>query len=146
MSRYRSGGAAGGLRSAVRTGNLVYTAGQLPLGQASWWDRLKLGADVSGGGRALARMLRAQCAGSRSLVDLDAVTRVVKSSGLSLSAPGFHGQPGVIKDTPICWPRCSIAARMRVRRSAYRAAFGCAGGIELIVKSASSRCRRQLSR
>lgn len=82
----------------------------------------KLGADVNPEeGKTLARICALNAlAAVDSLVDLDAVTRVVKVVGFVASAPGFHGQPSVINGASICWPRCSaIAARMRVRRSAY---------------------------
>ena len=48
-------------------------------------------------GKALARMCALNAlAAVHSLVGIDAVTRVVKVVGFVASAPGFHGQPGVV--------------------------------------------------
>ncbi|CFC46104.1 translation initiation inhibitor [Mycobacterium tuberculosis] len=83
---------------AVRTGNLVYTAGQLPLEAGKLVRTGKLGADVNPEeGKTLARICALNALPAvDSLVDLDAVTRVVKVVGFVASAPGFHGQPSVI--------------------------------------------------
>lgn len=83
---------------AVRTGNLVYTAGQLPLVDGKLAVTGKVGLDVVPDvAKTLARvcMLNALAAVD-SLVGLDAVTQVVKVVGFVASAPGFHGQPGVV--------------------------------------------------
>ncbi|MBI2700489.1 MAG: RidA family protein [Mycobacterium sp.] len=83
---------------AVRTGNLVYTAGQLPFVDGKLGTTGKVGADVAPDvGKALARVCALNAlAAVDSLVGLDSVTRVVKVVGFVASAPGFHGQPGVI--------------------------------------------------
>jgi enamine deaminase RidA (YjgF/YER057c/UK114 family) len=83
---------------AVRTGNLVYTSGQLPMQSGELAARGKVGAEVSPeDGKALARICALNAlAAVHSLVGIDAVTRVVKVVGFVASAPGFHGQPGVI--------------------------------------------------
>ena len=83
---------------AVRTGNLVYTAGQLPMRAGKLRRTGKVGADVSPDeGKALARTCALNAlAAVDSLVGIDAVTRVVKVVGFVASAPGFNGQPGVI--------------------------------------------------
>lgn len=83
---------------AVRTGNLVYTAGQLPFVDGKLPVTGKVGADVApDAGKALARACALNAlAAIDSLVDLNSVTRVVKVVGFVASAPGFHGQPGVI--------------------------------------------------
>jgi enamine deaminase RidA (YjgF/YER057c/UK114 family) len=83
---------------AVRTGNLVYTAGQLPFVDGKLGSTGKVGADVApDAAKALARACALNAfAAVDSLVGLDAVTRVVKVVGFVASAPGFHGQPGVI--------------------------------------------------
>ena len=83
---------------AVRTGNLVYTAGQLPFVDGKLPVTGKVGLDVVPEvGKTLARicMLNALAAVD-SVVGLDSVTQVVKVVGFVASAPGFHGQPGVI--------------------------------------------------
>lgn len=83
---------------AVRTGNLVYTAGQLPFVDGKLPVTGKVGADVApDAGKALARVCALNAlAAIDSLVDLNSVTRVVKVVGFVASAPGFRGQPGVI--------------------------------------------------
>jgi enamine deaminase RidA (YjgF/YER057c/UK114 family) len=83
---------------AVRTGNLVYTAGQLPITSGKLPTRGKVGAEVT---PELAKTLARVCAlnglaAVHSLVGIDAVTRVVKVVGFVASAPGFNGQPGVV--------------------------------------------------
>jgi enamine deaminase RidA (YjgF/YER057c/UK114 family) len=83
---------------AVRTGDLVYTAGQLPFESGRLAGTGKVGAEISPEeGKALARICALNAlAAVDSLVGLDAVTQVVKVVGFVASAPGFHGQPSVI--------------------------------------------------
>ncbi|UXA17692.1 RidA family protein [Mycobacterium sp. SMC-4] len=83
---------------AVQTGNLVYTAGQLPLVAGKLPVTGKVGAEVS---TEQAKGLARQCALNAlaavdALVGLDSVVRVVKVVGFVSSAPGFNGQPGVV--------------------------------------------------
>jgi enamine deaminase RidA (YjgF/YER057c/UK114 family) len=83
---------------AVRTGNLVYTSGQLPIDGGKLARTGKVGADVSPEeGKALARICALNAlAAVGSAVGIDAVTRVVKVVGFVASAPGFNGQASVI--------------------------------------------------
>ncbi len=83
---------------AVRTGNLVYTAGQLPMEAGQLARTGKVGADLTPDeGKALARICALNAlAAVHSLVGIDAVTRVVKVVGFVASAAGFNGQPSVI--------------------------------------------------
>jgi enamine deaminase RidA (YjgF/YER057c/UK114 family) len=83
---------------AVRTGNLVYTAGQLPIEAGKLARTGKVGAEVSPEeGKALARICALNAlAAVDSLVGVDAVIQVVKVVGFVASAPGFNGQPGVV--------------------------------------------------
>jgi enamine deaminase RidA (YjgF/YER057c/UK114 family) len=83
---------------AVRTGNLVYTAGQLPMQGGKLAQTGKVGAGVSPEeGKALARICALNAlAAVNSVAGIDAVTRVVKVVGFVASAPGFNGQPTVI--------------------------------------------------
>jgi enamine deaminase RidA (YjgF/YER057c/UK114 family) len=83
---------------AVRSGNLVYTAGQLPIQAGKLAGTGKVGAEVSPDeGKALARVCALNAlAALDSLVGIDAVTQVVKVVGFVASAPGFNGQPGVV--------------------------------------------------
>ena len=83
---------------AVRTGNLVYTSGQLPMVDGSLPATGKVGAEVSPEqGRELARTCALNAlAAVDALVGLDAVKRVVKVVGFVASAEGFTGQPAVV--------------------------------------------------
>jgi enamine deaminase RidA (YjgF/YER057c/UK114 family) len=83
---------------AVRTGNVVYTSGQLPMEAGRLAGTGKVGAEVSPEqGKAMARICALNAlAAVNSLVGIDAVTRVVKVVGFVASAPGFNGQPGVV--------------------------------------------------
>ena len=83
---------------AVRTGNLVYTSGQLPMEGGRLAGIGKVGGDISPEeGKALARICALNAlAAVGSVVDIDAVTRVVKVVGFVASAPGFNGQPSVV--------------------------------------------------
>jgi enamine deaminase RidA (YjgF/YER057c/UK114 family) len=83
---------------AVRTGNLVYTSGQLPLEAGKLARTGKVGDEVSPEeGKAMARICALNAlAAVNALVGVDAVKQVVKVVGFVASAPGFNGQPGVI--------------------------------------------------
>jgi enamine deaminase RidA (YjgF/YER057c/UK114 family) len=83
---------------AVRTGNLVYTAGQLPMTTGKLVATGKVGGEVTPEvGKTLARVCALNAlAAVDALVGVDAITRVVKVVGFVASAPGFHGQPGVV--------------------------------------------------
>jgi enamine deaminase RidA (YjgF/YER057c/UK114 family) len=83
---------------AVRTGNLVYTAGQLPIEAGKLAATGKVGAEVSpDDAKAMARTCALNAlAAVDSLVGIDAVTQVVKVVGFVASAPGFNGQPNVV--------------------------------------------------
>ncbi|MEU2516382.1 RidA family protein [Streptomyces syringium] len=84
---------------AVRTGNYIYTAGQLPMVKGSVPATGKVGAEVSA---EQAKELAAVCAlnalaAVKSVVgDLDKIVRVVKVVGFIASAPDFTAQPGVL--------------------------------------------------
>jgi len=83
---------------AVKTGNLVYTSGQLPMEAGKLARTGKVGAEVSPEeGKTLARICALNAlAAVDSLVGIDAVTRVVKVVGFVASASGFNGQPSVV--------------------------------------------------
>jgi enamine deaminase RidA (YjgF/YER057c/UK114 family) len=83
---------------AVRTGNLVYTSGQLPLESGKLARTGKVGNEVSPEeGKAMARICALNAlAAVDALVGVDAVRQVVKVVGFVASAPGFNGQPGVV--------------------------------------------------
>ncbi|MBB3601518.1 enamine deaminase RidA (YjgF/YER057c/UK114 family) [Mycolicibacterium sp. BK556] len=83
---------------AVRTGNLVYTSGQLPIEGGNLIHTGKVDADVTPEqAKAAARLCALNAlAAIDALVGLDTVTKVVKVVGFVASSPGFGGQPGVI--------------------------------------------------
>jgi enamine deaminase RidA (YjgF/YER057c/UK114 family) len=83
---------------AVRTGNLVYTSGQLPIVDGELKYVGKVGADVTvEEAKAAAQICALNClAAVHDLVGLDALVRVVKVVGFVASAPGFTGQPVVV--------------------------------------------------
>ena len=83
---------------AVRTGNLVYTSGQLPLQAGDLTHSGKVGAEVPPEQAKIAARTCAlnALAAIDALVGIDAVVRIVKVVGFVASAPGFSGQPGVV--------------------------------------------------
>lgn len=83
---------------AARTGNLVYTSGQLPMAAGKLVANGKVGADITPDkGRELARLCALNAlAAVHALVGIDSVVRVVKVVGFVASAPGFTGQPAVV--------------------------------------------------
>jgi enamine deaminase RidA (YjgF/YER057c/UK114 family) len=84
---------------ATRSGDLVFTAGQLPFVDGQLTATGKVGAEVDPEAAAdLARTcaLNALAAIKGLIGDLDAVVQVVKVVGFVASAPSFTGQPAVI--------------------------------------------------
>ena len=84
---------------AMTSGNLLFTAGQLPFVDGALLDTGKVGAEVSASTAAeLARVcaLNALAAANSVLGSLDKVTRVIKVNGFVASAPDFIGQPQVL--------------------------------------------------
>jgi enamine deaminase RidA (YjgF/YER057c/UK114 family) len=84
---------------AVRTGNLVFTSGQLPRVDGELTHVGKVGAEVTpeqAKEAAQACALNAIAALKGEIGDLEKVRRVVKVVGFVASAPDFSGQPGVV--------------------------------------------------
>jgi enamine deaminase RidA (YjgF/YER057c/UK114 family) len=84
---------------AVRTGNYIYTSGQLPMVAGELVAVGKVGADVTPevakeGAQACA--LNALAAAAAVAGGLDSIKRIVKVLGFVASAPDFTGQPGVV--------------------------------------------------
>jgi enamine deaminase RidA (YjgF/YER057c/UK114 family) len=82
----------------VRSGNLVFTSGQLPMQDGKLVQSGKVGVEVAPEhGKELARICALNgLAAIDSLVGIDSVTKVVKVVGFVASAAGFSAQPGVI--------------------------------------------------
>ncbi|MBO0776773.1 MAG: RidA family protein [Actinobacteria bacterium] len=84
---------------AVRSGNYVYTAGQVPMQDGKLLRTGKVGAEVSqADAAALARTCAVNALAAVASVTggLAAVTRIVKVTGFVASAPDFTGQSQVI--------------------------------------------------
>ncbi|MDO5662891.1 MAG: RidA family protein [Brachybacterium sp.] len=84
---------------AVRTGDQIWTSGQLPMVSGSLARTGIVGADVNPDDAAdLARIccLNALAAIRAEIGDLDRITRVIKLVGYVASDPAFTGQPAVI--------------------------------------------------
>jgi enamine deaminase RidA (YjgF/YER057c/UK114 family) len=84
---------------AVRTGNLVYTSGQLPFANGELLATGIVGSDVDEAIAAAAAQqsaLNAIAAIKSVIGDLDKVVRVVKVVGFVASGPTFTKQPVVI--------------------------------------------------
>lgn len=84
---------------AVRSGNLIYTAGQVPLVDGQLLAAGKVGDQVSPtAAAALARTcaLNALAAAASVAGSLSAIRRIVKVTGFVASAPDFTGQSQVV--------------------------------------------------
>ncbi|MEV6861244.1 RidA family protein [Streptosporangium subroseum] len=84
---------------AIRTGDYVYTSGQLPMVDGKLMTTGKVGDEVSAeDAHSLARIcaLNALAAVASVSGGLPNVVRIIKVVGFVASAPGFTGQPRVV--------------------------------------------------
>jgi len=83
---------------AVKSGNLVFTAGQLPVVDGKLLKEGKVGGDViAEEAKELAQICALNALAAISLVaDLDQIERVVRVGGFVNCTPGFTAIPGVI--------------------------------------------------
>jgi enamine deaminase RidA (YjgF/YER057c/UK114 family) len=83
---------------AVRTGNLVYTSGQLPMVSGDLTARGQVGLDLTEDEASDAARTAAlnALAAIHSVVSLNEVVRVVHVTGYVASADGFTDQPSVV--------------------------------------------------
>jgi len=83
---------------AVKSGNLVFTAGQLPVVDGKLLKEGKVGGDVTAeDAKELAQLCALNALAAISLLaDLDQIERVVRVGGFVNCAPGFTAIPGVI--------------------------------------------------
>ncbi|WP_431679416.1 RidA family protein [Kitasatospora sp. KL5] len=84
---------------AVRSGDHVFTSGQLPMVAGKLQHTGKVGAEVTAErAKALAQIcaLNALAAVKSVIGDLDNIEQVVKVVGFVASAPDFTGQPAVV--------------------------------------------------
>jgi len=84
---------------AVRVGQFIYTAGQIPTVDGKLLAVGKVGGEVSvsdAAGLARTCALNALAAAAAAAGGLAAIRRIVKVTGFVASAPGFNGQPQVV--------------------------------------------------
>ena len=83
---------------AVKTGKLVFTAGQLPMANGAIAKTGKVGSDVTvEEAKELAQLCALNALAALNLVaDVDDVERIVRVVGYVNGAPGFVNQPAVI--------------------------------------------------
>ena len=83
---------------AVKSGNLVFTAGQLPVVDGKLPKEGKVGRDVTAEeAKELAQICALNALAAISLVaDLDQIERVVRVGGFVNCVPGFTAIPGVV--------------------------------------------------
>ena len=90
---------AGSYVPAARTGNLVFTAGQLPLegGEQCFHGKVGDAVDLDEA-REAARLcaLNALAAAATETGGLTGISRIVKVTGFVASVPGFNDQPQVL--------------------------------------------------
>jgi len=83
---------------AVKSGNLIFTAGQLPVVDGKLVKEGKVGSDLTAEvAKELAQICALNALAAISLVaDLDQIERVVRVGGFVNCAPGFIAIPGVV--------------------------------------------------
>jgi enamine deaminase RidA (YjgF/YER057c/UK114 family) len=83
---------------AIRTGNLVFTAGQLPLVNGEMAGTGKVGSEVSvDDAKKLAEICALNClAAVETVADVNKIVKVVRVVGYVNGIPGFTTQPAVV--------------------------------------------------
>ena len=83
---------------AIRTGNIVFTAGQLPLVNGEMAGTGKVGAEVSvDEAKKLAQICAINClAAVETVADVNKIVKVVRVVGYVNGIPGFVTQPAVV--------------------------------------------------
>jgi len=83
---------------AIRTGNLIFTAGQLPLVDGAMSLTGKIGEKISiDQGKELARICALNClAAVQTVSDVNTIVKIVRVVGYVNGIPGFTSQPAVI--------------------------------------------------
>lgn len=124
---------AGAYVPAVRAGELVFTAGQLPMRAGALLASGTVGVDVTPG---LAAECARQCAlnalaAASTVCDLDAVSRVVKLVGYVASTPEFTSQPAVIDAASAVMAAAFGEAGLHAREAVGVAALPLGAPVEL---------------
>ena len=83
---------------AVKSGNLIFTAGQLPVVDGKLVKEGQVGSDVTAeAAKELVQICALNALAAISIVaDLDQIERVVRVGGFVNCAPGFTAIPGVV--------------------------------------------------
>jgi len=83
---------------AIRTGNLIFTAGQLPLVDGQMAATGKVGSEVDiDEAKKLAELCALNClAAVETILPIENIVRIVRVVGYVNGAPGFTNQPAVI--------------------------------------------------
>jgi enamine deaminase RidA (YjgF/YER057c/UK114 family) len=83
---------------AIRTGNLIFTAGQLPLVDGQMAATGKVGSEVDiDEAKKLAEICALNClAAVETILPIERIVRIVRVVGYVNGAPGFTNQPTVI--------------------------------------------------
>ena len=127
---------------AVRSGNMLYISGQLPIGPGGVTLTGTLGAGISVEDAQKAAQLCAinvMAQARAALGDLDKVARVVKLVGFVASTPDFGDQPKVVNGASDLMV-AAFGEKGRHARSAVGVAalpFGAAVEVEAIIEIAS---------
>ena len=83
---------------AARSGNLIFTAGQLPMVDGAMLATGKVGSEVDvDAAKGLAQVCALNClAAVETLVPIEKITRIVRVVGYVNGASGFTNQPAVV--------------------------------------------------
>jgi enamine deaminase RidA (YjgF/YER057c/UK114 family) len=83
---------------AIKSGNLVFTAGQLPVVDGKLVKEGKIGSDITAeDAKELAQICAVNALAAISLVaDLDQIERVIRVGGFVNCAQGFTAIPGIV--------------------------------------------------
>jgi enamine deaminase RidA (YjgF/YER057c/UK114 family) len=83
---------------AIRTGNLVFTAGQLPLANGEMAGVGKVDGSITPErAKELAQICALNClAAVETVADVNKITKIVRVVGYVNGVPGFIGHPGVV--------------------------------------------------
>ncbi len=127
-------------RPAVRSGDLLYVSGQLPVADGAFVASGRLGAEVDlEAGRAAARQCAINClaAAAGVLGSLDTVRRVVRLTGYVASTGEFTQQPQVINGASellrdVLGDEAGVGARVAIGVAALPA--GAAVEVDLILE------------
>jgi enamine deaminase RidA (YjgF/YER057c/UK114 family) len=132
---------AGSYVPVVRTGNLLFVSGQIPMGANGLEYVGRLGENISlVDGQAAAKLCAVNILAQvkTAIGDLDGISRIVKVTGFVNSAPSFGDQPKVVNGASD-FLVAALGERGRHARAAVGVAslpFGVAVEVEAVVEVA----------